>query len=342
MLQLQIRSSIIRRPLCACDCVHAQVTMRLIAERLLPPVGENATYVDRELVSQAQTSLPRPAAHYHVYCSSLNPGAYALMEELAERYEFSVTKMAATRTTIGRRSSTFYRRTGAGETSKHSLHITTDKANLPLCDHVLLYLNSRTWSRGDESDALASEIEEAIKLHRLLQRQFGKNMAHLLLAHEMRGPGGQEERGGCDFDSFFSNPNGSTPAKLLKLKIYSQIAVPLKGGPFRNTSMVLLSAALGARAAPSNGKVGTDIFDGISPISIVEAATNITRQLVSAGTANSSKLSGVRNVWSRKLRLPARLNVSVRRQRGVVAVSATKLPSGASDTQGSIDDVPSI
>lgn len=99
----------------------------------------------------------------------------------------------------------------------------------------------------------------------------------MLLAHEMPGVGGQEERHGVDFSSFFANANGATPTELLKRGIYSEIAVchvprppttavsrfnpsasahdsmavwqvPLKGGAWREASMALLGMALGMSA----------------------------------------------------------------------------------------------
>ena len=57
--------------------------MRLIAERLLPNAA-GKTYVDNELISRTFRPLPPPKASYHVYASALNPGALALMEELAK------------------------------------------------------------------------------------------------------------------------------------------------------------------------------------------------------------------------------------------------------------------
>jgi hypothetical protein len=57
--------------------------------------------------------------------------------------------------------------------------------------------------------------------------------------------GGQEARFGCEFGSFFSCAAGATPSDLIKRGIYSSIAVPLKGGAWREVSMVLLSMALG-------------------------------------------------------------------------------------------------
>jgi len=73
-------------------------------------------------------------------------------------------------------------------------------------------------------------------------RDLGVNV---LLVHEMPGAGGQEARFGCEFSSFFACVDGTTPAELLQRGIYSSIAVPLKGGAWREASMMLLGAALG-------------------------------------------------------------------------------------------------
>ena len=81
-----------------------------------------------------------------------------------------------------------------------------------------------------------------------------KNDVKLLLCHEMEGLGGQEARNGCLFDIFFSNPNGAaTPQELLQKSIYSSIATPLKGGPWRPTSMAMLWGAL-VEAQRSDGE----------------------------------------------------------------------------------------
>jgi hypothetical protein len=58
------------------------------------------------------------------------------------------------------------------------------------------------------------------------------------------GFGGQADRHACEFDCFFSCPAGSTPPHLLQRGVYSQVAVALKGGAWRDTSMVLLVKAL--------------------------------------------------------------------------------------------------
>ena len=103
---------------------------------------------------------------------------------------------------------------------------------------MLLYLTSQTWTRGKESGALADELRTALDLG-----------VHVLLSHEMPGIGGQEARHAVEFSTFFANPSGATPNDLLKRGLYSEIAVPLKGGPWREASMALLGSALGMTKA---------------------------------------------------------------------------------------------
>ena len=56
------------------------VTMRLIAERLLPSVA-GAVYIDKELTTMQLKPLPLPKdGHaYHIFCSEHNPGAEAVL-----------------------------------------------------------------------------------------------------------------------------------------------------------------------------------------------------------------------------------------------------------------------
>jgi hypothetical protein len=70
---------------CAGLGVFQDVTMRIIAERIVLPDACGTTYVDRELVNQHLKALPPPSAAnaYHVYYSEVNPGAVELLIELA-------------------------------------------------------------------------------------------------------------------------------------------------------------------------------------------------------------------------------------------------------------------
>jgi len=261
------------------------VTMRLIAERMLdsgclPQQGEGVagtTYVDRELTAEKLGQLAPPRSSYHVYCSNNNPGAAALMQELASdrgmklRREVSIGRQASTgavakasvlvrsasegalearRRLVGRRQT--------NEAAKNELRVTTSPGSLTESDHMLLYLTSKTWTQGKTSDALGREVMEAMEKE-----------VHVLLAHEMTGIGGQEARDGCEFGTFFSCPEGATPEVLLKRGIYSQIAVPLKGGSWRQASMRLLAKSValseGDVASASEGRDVLDLGDAGAP-----------------------------------------------------------------------------
>jgi len=114
-----------------------------------------------------------------------------------------------------------------------TLYVSASMSSLPQCEHFLVYLNSRTWTSGNKSASFAQEVERA-----------KASNVHLLLVHEMPGIGGQAERGGCDFGTFFACDRGATPQNLLTKGIYNEIAVPLKGGPWRETSMAMLAQAI--------------------------------------------------------------------------------------------------
>jgi len=202
-------------------------TMRLIAERLLCDAA-GATYIDREIVSQKHNIKPLPlppTGGFHVFCSPLNPGALQLVLEVGRERGFTVL--------LDSEAST--RKAEAG-----ILYVTTQLDQLASCSHMLLYLARQTWTRGDDASArLAEELSQAMDL----------KVVNLLLCHEMPGAGGQDSRGGCEFATFFSCPDGATPNTLLTRGIYSSIAIPLKGGPWRHISMVLMGRALGMSKA---------------------------------------------------------------------------------------------
>ncbi len=75
------------------------------------------------------------------------------------------------------------------------------------------------------------------------------------------GSGGQEARFGCEFGSFFSCADGATPGDLLKGGIYSEIAIALKGGPWREASMAMLGMALGLSKEQAEAAAeGVDVY----------------------------------------------------------------------------------
>ena len=135
--------------------------MRLIAERLLP-VGAGSTCVRSELVSQPVDPLPLPKDGYqfHAYTSLLNPGAAALMVEVAQARSLQLQRSAQLKV--------------EGQ-SRNVLFITDDAADMARCEHMLLLLTSQTWTRGEESEALGREVSRAMDLgvHVLLVRADG-------------------------------------------------------------------------------------------------------------------------------------------------------------------------
>jgi len=209
------------------------MTMRQIAERLLPDAAGN-TFLAREIVSQSLKPLRAPNAHYHVYCSSHNHGAIQLAMEVSGERGFTLqSKGQETARTV------------------NALYTTTEVSNLAECDHMLLYLTSRTWTQGETSAALSEELQKALDLG-----------VHILLVHEMPGVGGQEARFACEFGQFFSDPNGATPHALLEQGIYSEIAVPMKGGAWREVSMALMHMALCmSKEDAETAQEGGDVLD---------------------------------------------------------------------------------
>jgi len=246
------------------------VTMRLIAERLLPDAA-GATYVDKEIVSQRLKPLATPEKAFHIYCSALNPGAAELMNEVSHKQGFTMQLDGA----LPERARGMTRGTAA---KPNALHVTTEAAKLSECDHMLLYLTSQTWTRPVESAQLCAELMEAMDCG-----------VHVLLAHEMPGEGGQAARDGCEFGSFFACPDGATPDELLKRGIYSEVAVPLKGGAWREASMMLLGMALGmSKDELQDAKEGGDVL-GVGEKS--KRAVYVLKRLMSSSDAGRGAVS---------------------------------------------------
>ena len=104
-----------------------RATLRSIAERLLPEHLRNSVFVQGE-IGQRQITLRAPrGARHHLFVSTHNAGAAALVEEVVAAREVVVST-------------------------------TSDTARLAQCDAVLVYLTSKTW----ESAAFADEVYEAM------------------------------------------------------------------------------------------------------------------------------------------------------------------------------------
>jgi len=196
------------------------VSMRLIAERILDhSLGDplktvaGTTYIPGSLLAQKVDQLGPPGGQFHLCCSELNPGALNLIEELCTCCGMSLKVNVIPET-------------------NHDLCITTNVDQVGMCDQMLVYLTAQTWTRGQDSEAFGAEVMKAMD-----------NGTRLLLAHEMPGMG-QDARYGVEFSSFFSSADGATPSSLLARGIYGQIAVPLKGGEWREVSIRLVAKSV--------------------------------------------------------------------------------------------------
>ena len=102
---------------------------------------------------------------------------------------------------------------------------------MAVCDHMLVYLNSLTWTH--DPDALVFDIKAAQHLG-----------VHLQGAHEFPSvlDGVGSLRGALEFDAILR----ATPEQLTsgQTNIYKEIAIGLKGGAQRNVGLELLAQKL--------------------------------------------------------------------------------------------------
>ena len=118
------------------------VTMRLIATRLLPEKtlaakdgAKRGVYVQGE-VANMKTALKKPASdkRFHVYCSPLNEGAAAVIDEVGRAFGLTVER-------------------------------TSELSELGQCHKFVLYLTALTWGSGETVSAqIADEVRKAMDL----------------------------------------------------------------------------------------------------------------------------------------------------------------------------------
>jgi len=108
------------------------VTLRLVAERLLP-TGHEPTFIAGALKYTGGVTLSPPSiGSWHVYCSKHNLGAAELMRELANQQRLE------------------------------ALAATDQFERLRHCARMLVYLDARTWQSGTMSADFAVEVEAAM------------------------------------------------------------------------------------------------------------------------------------------------------------------------------------
>ena len=234
--------------------VFQDISMRLIAEAILPLHLHGVTYLQGEISRAAPVRLPPPRRSFawHVYCSPHVPGGVELIDEVADACQLSV-------------------------------RASTQLDELVHCECMLVFLTGRTWTCGERSAAFAAEVRHAMD-----------SGVRLLLAHEMPGVGGQIDRHGVEFSTFFACDAGATDPALLQRGIYSEIAVPLKGGEWREASMALLAEALAAEPGKRVGDVLAGQMSGQRASQQGTRGSRFTRRtLQDAPVAQGSDLSEI-------------------------------------------------
>jgi len=135
--------------------------------------------------------------------------------------------------------------------------------------------------------------------------------------------GGQEVHFGCEFGSFFSSVDGATPEKLLKRGIYSEIAVALKGGPWREASMTMLAMAFGLSKEQAEAQAeGQDVLG--AGLGFAQSFLDSGLAQVQSGLDKSAKrASVVANAGARRVR------ISRGCRRPTAVSTSTELPNQA-------------
>lgn len=244
------------------------VTMRLVGEAMLAHSSgrinaaspSSPTFLQGELTRSAPTSLPEPPA--------------------GKTHHVCCSPHNAGAAALMRE---------VAEQLKLRVIISETADELAGCSCLLVHLTSRTWTSGATSTAFASEVCRAME-----------SGVSLLLCHEMQGLGGQALRHGCLFECFFSHPNGATPQELLAADIYSQIATPLKGGPWRPTSLVMVAQALAeaqlkAADADTHAEAGVDGERELPEVSLLRRLSEAAPAASREPTERRSSLSRLRS-----------------------------------------------
>ena len=104
-------------------------------------LNPEATFLQGEVsIDRPQLNPPRDGNSFHVYCSSQNPGARALMLEVGRKLTWE------------------------------NLQLACELEQMMACDCMLVYLTSRTWTRGEQSVAFGAESAEPSPHHGLCDK----------------------------------------------------------------------------------------------------------------------------------------------------------------------------
>jgi len=193
------------------------VTVRLIAERGILQGKKGELYLQGE-AAMGKVCLPAPlnGRKYHLFFSEFNEGAEALAEALKQSSVFE---------SKGKKVSAPLTFTSSLEALK------ADE-----CDHMLVLLDERTWTSGDDTAAFVEHIHDAMRTG-----------VHILCVHEFPAVVGPT-RFECEFDYMFRDD--WTPAHLTggETNLYKEIALALKGDAWRLPGFVAFASKLASSA----------------------------------------------------------------------------------------------
>jgi len=193
------------------------VTIRLIAQNGIFKGTAGGMYLQGE-AAMGKISLPppQPGRAYHLFCSPHNAGAEQFAEELKAAPVF-VTK---------------------GKKASAPLTYTTDVAMVGQCDHMLMLLDARTYTSGEDTAKLIEHVHAAMRAG-----------VHINCIHEFPSVVGPP-RHECEFGRMFDDD--WTPAHLTggPTNLYKEIAFALKGVEWRQPGLVAVASKLAASAGP--------------------------------------------------------------------------------------------
>jgi len=193
------------------------VTIRLIAQNGILNGRAGELYLQGE-AAMGKIPLPPPLVgrSFHLFCSPFNAGAVEFAEELKAAPVF-VTK---------------------GKQVSAPLTYTTDVSKLAACDHMLVLLDARTFTSGDDTAKFVEHMHEAMRVG-----------VHLNCIHEFPSVVGPP-RHECEFGLFFGDD--WTPAHLTggPTNLYKEIAFALKGAEWRQPGLVAVASKIAGSVGP--------------------------------------------------------------------------------------------
>ena len=193
------------------------VTIRLIAQNGILNGTAGDLYLQGE-AAMGKIPLPPPleGREFHLFCSPYNAGAKEFAEELKAAPVFVTT----------------------GKQASATLTYTTDVTKLALCDHMLVLLDDRTFTSGEDTAKFVEHIHKAMRAG-----------VHVNCIHEFPSVVGPP-RHECEFGLFFGDDWTPTHLTGGPTNLYKEIAFALKGVEWRQPGLVAVASKIAGSVGP--------------------------------------------------------------------------------------------